>query len=970
MKKRRLSSITHAFLALLLSAVILPNSIADDIEIYEHGSCEIAQENRFIFIVDNSDSMNYTDFSNSKKTVDAAIDYVLASGLPEIQVAVVQYGSNSNADHSYQIAVPFTSDQTVAKAWSRNYGSGGRERSYHSDHLPAAFALMRRDNVYDTGNTLDVSDATNVQFVIFTDAFRKLDRGYCCSNLVAEPYSSFTTVPSYIEPGFGEYNLLKSGAVLPNGIKPQITVLHAPERLNRSDAIAAAAAIASVGGDYTGSIEDSGNDPEGAGSLPRRYILGDLTVNDTAKILNLLDNVIESISLATTLASPAVSVSAFNETRDSSKLYYSVFEPGRKKNWTGNVKSYRLSDEGVVVDARGNSIVDPTTGGMLPASRSFWSTEDDGDSVGSGGFAEKVDTNRTWYTEVGGVFQRVNSTSQIPAAAFGTDSNVDRDKAVNWALGYDSFDLNEDGDVSESNHYVADSLHASPLVVNFRKTSSSSAEVLFATSNLGMLHAINPETGGELWSYTPSELLGNFLDFNQDRDDINDHSYGLDGPLSFYAKETTISTTGTTLDTGYLYLTQRRGGDGIFALNISRALESTTPVDLLWKIDGGTGEFIDLGQSWSKPEIVTVALNCGTTCEYKDVLLFSGGYNPEYDNSTYRFSNPASTGHGNALYMVNPETGELLWSAGKRSSNSLQLNMQDSIPSAPVTIDTNGDGGIDVLFSADISGRVWRIDFDARATSMAELHVAGGLIANVGGSGIGNPRFFNRPDVVMSNSGSSVAYFSIGLGSGDRTSPLRDESGSNSVYFIRDHWVKRNPVRFDSATDKYIPDYRYVEDELSYSIIERTDLVEITTAEGSIGSANYGFYEDLPGAGEKVLAPLFTTGGKTLLITYLPPTSISVSTDSCSYKLGLSRLYVYDIFGSEKVDNIESTGTKSIDLTVGIVSELFLLDTGGSNGVSVLTGFESTSLDDILDTGQSNIRKIRRTSWVETEKLP
>jgi len=964
MKKLRDALQIQTLFLMVVACLFLPKAIADDIEIYEHGGCEVPEIYRFIFIVDNSGSMSTLEFINSKRTIDASIAHVLNSGLPDVEVAVVQYGSNSRGtDHDYRITVPFTDNESDATDWGRDFGTGGlTNRFYIQDHQPASLAEMRRDNVYDAGGVLDVSDATNVQFVFFTDAWRDVSKTYsvCCSSIVAD---SRRHIPSYVASNFGEYNLLKNGSVLPNGMKAQFTVLHAAPN---QEALRAGAAIASAGGDYNGSIEYDASDPDGGGVLPRRYILGDLSVNDTSKIVSMLDTVIEEISVATTLASPSVSASAFNETRHSDRLYYSLFQPGEKKSWTGNIKSYKIDDTGVIVDASGNRAVDPDTGSLYASSRSFWSSADDGSDVGNGGFAEQIAAGRSWYTEANGVFQKVLASAQVPAAAFGTNSNTVRDKAVNWALGYDSHDVDADSHTTESNHYMADSLHSSPLMVNYRKTATVSDDVLFATSNLGMLHAIEPTTGDELWAYTPSELLGNFLEFNEDRADINDHNYGLDGPLSFYEKTTSSSTTLTTLSTGYLYLTQRRGGDGIFALDVSRARETINPFSVLWKIDGGQGDFIDLGQSWSAPEIITVALNCDTTCEYRDVLLFSGGYNPDYDTPTYTFSTPASSGHGNALYMVDPETGALLWSAGKRSSNSLTLAMNDSMPAAPVSIDTDADGGVDIIFSTDISGRIWRIDLDKNAHNMSEVHASGGLIADLTRSGTESPRFFNRPDVVLSSSGASAAYFSIALGSGSRSSPLRDEDKSNSVYFIRDPWVQRSPFRLDSSGDMQ-PDYNYVDDGGSYKVIKRSNLVQISSSSGTLSYPTYGFYQDLTETGEKVLSPMVTTGGKTLLVTYVPPSSTSVSTDSCSYTLGVSRLYIYDI-ASHQFQTILSTGTGFIDIAAGIVSQALLVDTGGSNGVNVLMGLESISLNSLIDPSNNNLRKIKRTSWVELEK--
>ncbi len=941
---------------------------ADDIELYEHGGCPRPEAYRFIFIVDNSGSMSSTDFNNSKATVNVAISHVLNSGLDDVKVAVVQYGTSSGGGvHDYNVTVPFTADNSTATNWSRDYGSGGTYLpSYYQDHQPGSLAKMRRDDVYAEGGLLDVSDATNVQFVFFTDAWRDYYGG-CCSSIVAQ-YRTY--IPSDVKQDFGEYDVLKDGSVLPNGLKGQFTLLHAAPN---GAAMRAGAAIASVGGEYTGSVESNSDDPDGASVGPRRYILGDLSVSDSSKIVSLLDTVFEEISVAATLATPSVSTSASNDTRHSDKLYFSLFQPGDTKSWAGNIKNYRISDDGVIVDAVGVAAMDSETGVIQPTSRSLWSSEDDGREVTLGGYAAQLAAPRNWFTDVGGVLAKVTSASQVPASAFGISSNSKRNDVVNWAIGWDSLDLNENTLVNENNHYIADSLHTGPLMVNYWKSRSDagvpSRDVLFTASNLGVIHAIDPITGAQYWSYTPEELLPNLLAFNEERLDINDHNYGMDGPLSFYRKKETVSSSSITLNKGYLYASQRRGGSGIFALDVGRAREDTEPFKVAWKISGGEGAFKNLGQSWSKPAIVTVNDNCDTACEKRDVLLFSGGYNPLYDDASASAVDPSMAGHGNAIYMVDPVTGALLWSAGKGGSHDLSLDMKASIPSEPVVIDTDGDGAVNIIYVVDIDGVVWRIDLDPRSERLSALHLGGGKIADLKGAEGTNFRFFNRPDVVMSVSGSSAAHFKIMVGSGMRNNPLLDEPAENSFYFIRDPWVNSNPVSVRASDGNIEPNYQYVTSGGGRSIIKRGDLARINGLEGALASSDYGYFYDMEETAEKILAPSLTYGGKTLLLSYVPPDGSAAESDenACAYALGVSKLYVFDQELNTFI-TLPNTEKKSIDVSAGIVSQLTLVDTGGSSGVGIVAGFGTLiDLDTVVDIDQNNMRRIRRTSWIETQ---
>ena len=78
--------------------------------------------------------------------------------------------------------------------------------------------------------------------------------------------------------------------------------------------------------------------------------------------------------------------------------------------------------------------------------------------------------------------------------------------------------------------YVADSLHSSPVVVTYESNPDTDVRkrALFIANNMGVLHAIDPEDGTELWSYTPEELLPNIKAY-VDNKNTTKHIYGLDG---------------------------------------------------------------------------------------------------------------------------------------------------------------------------------------------------------------------------------------------------------------------------------------------------------------------------------------------------------------------------------------------------------------------------------------------------------
>lgn len=392
-----------SFVAVVLCCnLFITTAHADDTEIYtDLQQCStVSQEKyRFVFIVDNSGSMSPSEFTASRGTINATITEVLNSDLNDIKVAVVQYGTQHwTREHTYNITIPFTDNVATATNWNRHYGTGSPNWRYFQDHQPGSLSKMRQDNVYAAGGALDVSDATNVQFVFFTDALRDYYWG-CCSSLVA------TGSPNHnlagVLPGFGEYDVLKDGSILPNGIKGQFTILHVPPGGSwYAPASRAAAAIASPGGNYTGEVEYNAGDPEGPGTKPRRYIQGTFAVSDTTKIVQLIKQVIEEVKTITfTNNAPAISVNAFNQLRHRNELYYGVFQPSTAPKWGGNVKKYSIGSDGVILDANNTPAIDPATGSIKDDAKSYWSSEVDGNDVDKGGFRSMLSAARTVYTD-------------------------------------------------------------------------------------------------------------------------------------------------------------------------------------------------------------------------------------------------------------------------------------------------------------------------------------------------------------------------------------------------------------------------------------------------------------------------------------------------------------------------------------------------------------------------------------------
>lgn len=739
----------------------------------------------------------------------------------------------------------------------------------------------------------------------------------------------------------------------------------------------------------------SGNTLDADGNYTGGYGMH-FTVDSSSELLSAFQTIVGDVG--TTFAAPRVSVNAFNESRHRNELFYAQFQSTSSARWNGNIKKYKLSEitdadtgdsETVIVDADNEPLLDDE-GLISPTSRSLWSDVDDGESIAQGGFAYELPdySDRQWYTDYNSTtpFKVTDSTKNLlPAASIGAVDDDERDTLVSWALGFD-VEGQADPD-SDGNHYfVADSLHNSPTLLSYWAKSDPLArgEVLFASNNLGVLHAINPATGTELWSYTPEEHLDNIKGYF-DNEVTEDHIYGLDGEITLHTVRENREDYDFWVEDAWLYMTERRGGNRVYALDVSDGLtdpETSDPFSVLWKITGGIiptpvydkdgdgrSDYADLAQTWSKPEMVTVSVNCPDNCESKELLMFSGGYNAAiYDNVDLEYDSitvPANS-HGNAVYFVDPETGDLEWSVGNGAHHSLDLSstgMNHSIPSTPVPFDRDLDGSIDLMFFIDVGGDVWRVDFGNDATSLDEIHIAGGKIAELSPAGQ-SLRFFNPIDVVVSGTNYSTSYFSLVTGSGMRTSPLYQEPNRNRLYTIKDRWVHQVPYRLN-ANDVKEYNYEYVTSSTgNHSVITADDdiLKNVSDAD-STTSLEYGFFKTFA-LGEKILQPTLVHSNRIFANSYVPP-ELGGGSD-CNYDYGTTRLYITNLSDGE---NALSDGFGDyVTVGDGLLSGGQIIDTGQGDAPFFLVDKNVFTLKDLIAPDDAEVfRKFRRTGWVELD---
>ena len=367
-----------------------------------------------------------------------------------------------------------------------------------------------------------------------------------------------------------------------------------------------------------------------------QYFLADDVESLTASLQEIIAIITEK---SLSFAAPAVAVNTFNRTQTFNDLYITMFGVESKAHWPGNLKKYSVED-GVIVDANGESAVDPNTGFFFNTAKSFWTDGDpDGNDVLLGGAAAELpdpSSRRLFTNNVGtDLTAGINQVSPANLQAFsnadfgltGATGEPTIEELIRWARGEDirDEDLNP---LTTVRNAMGDPLHAAPAAVVYGGTAAAPEMVVFTATNDGYLHAIDADTGEELWSFIPNQLLDNLPRLFFDAD-ANFKFYGIDGNLVPVVRD--VNGDGVidpTEDFVYLIFGYRRGDTTYMALDVT--VKDSPKVK--WEISRG-----DLGQTWSTPVVARVEIANVTQNALNAVVVFGGGYDPVHDTAAASF---------------------------------------------------------------------------------------------------------------------------------------------------------------------------------------------------------------------------------------------------------------------------------------------------------------------------------------------
>jgi type IV pilus assembly protein PilY1 len=651
----------------------------------------------------------------------------------------------------------------------------------------------------------------------------------------------------------------------------------------------------------------------------------------------------EILAVNSTFSSPAVSVNAYNRATNLDDLYFSLFKPANGAHWDGNLKKYKLATvldvNGKLVpqiqDALSNPAVDPATGFFTDTAVSFWTPgadAPDGAETAIGGAASKLSLVRNAYTFTGtysvanGVATPSNGNlisvanelywwnpSITDAMLGGVAANPDITYVSSgtpftipytagllaWAYGYDMLDEDGDFESIEPRRLMGDPLHAEPALVQYGELGNGDPDlVAYVATNDGYLHAVNSSSGDEYFAFVPQEMLAN-LDNIFDDTGVTGKSYGLDGNVVPWIKDANFD--GDLNDVGdhvYLYFGQRRGGSDIFSVDVSNRYSP----QLRWVIKGGVGDYAEMGQSWSTPNVERLKLN-GVT---RTVLIFGGGYDTGQDTVSVRTADAV----GHSVYIVDADSGALLWRAGPDAGANLQLtDMQYSIPGRIKPVDVDSNGYVDQLYFGDMGGQLWRIDIEESDTSSnLNTLIRGGRIADfaLDASDIDTRRFYYPPDVALIIESGQSPYLTIVAASGYRAHPL-NQTIRDRMYMMRMDDIYSAPPVYTTITEADLLD-------TTDNAIGEGSVAQKAAAVTNLGNAKgwYISFSELNGSfiGEKALAEPLIIGGIGLVTTYVPE-DLDPNAASCIPKAGTGIIYYVNVTDGTPTFNISGTVDKT-----------------------------------------------------------
>ena len=374
-----------------------------------------------------------------------------------------------------------------------------------------------------------------------------------------------------------------------------------------------------------------------------------ITVYNKAQLVSAFYAITLDITNSVAFTAPVASVDSSNKLQNGSDMYFGFFFPQDGHSWAGNLKKFSLgknpskAGEWTILDAKGNQAVN-SLGELQDNLACPWDVDTDtNDSDKYGGFDIKEDgagslllkqvTNnfkaesdyykRNIYTIINGTMTKVSKTS-ITKEMLNVSSDTERNQLINYLYGY----TNEtDGTTNAYPKAVRDwvlgsIIHSKPIVLEYYTDSTAttvSKRYVVVGANDGMLHVFDDSpssttAGKEVFAFIPYDLLPKIQQLPK-----NDLVEMVDGGSTLFRANNQPK---------YLIFGEGRGGKTYWNLDVSNSDPLQWAVK--WSLTSST-----FGQTWAEVQTASIPTAIDSTTgviTFKDVVIFSGGYDDQEDN--------------------------------------------------------------------------------------------------------------------------------------------------------------------------------------------------------------------------------------------------------------------------------------------------------------------------------------------------
>jgi len=519
---------------------------------------------------------------------------------------------------------------------------------------------------------------------------------------------------------------------------------------------------------------DSDGDPDG-------YFL----VTNAGKLEEQLNKAFDEI-VARISSSAAV---ATNSTRldTNSKIYQARFNSG---DWSGELLAFNLNPaDGTIGTQAWNAAT------LIPSesSRKIYSY----DPAASG-------TNKGIVFE----YANLNATQQglMDLDHFGTTDALGSDRA-DYIRGDVSTEIQNGGAFRDRGSLMGDIINSDPWFsgrvedfgyselaggegtsyASHRQNKITRTPAVFFAANDAMLHAINAETGAELFTYVPDSLVGSLSTLTNPMYGCEDsgciaHRYFIDGAPR--VGDAYFDSSWHSVLIGTL----ASGGKGLFAIDVTDpdpdssvtpSLSEFTENNVLWEIST-QGTSATTQAPGSSSDITDFADNLGYTLSQASVVRMHDGSWAAVVANGYE-----SAGHSAVLFIIDIETGAIIESIDTGVGDAGTPNGL----STPIVVDEDGDRIADSVYAGDLLGNMWKFDVTGNSNNWDVAYKTGStsipLFEAVDVNDVAQP-ITAKPQVGKHPDGGLMVYFGTGKYYSENDQIVGASPQVQTFYGIRD----------------------------------------------------------------------------------------------------------------------------------------------------------------------------------------